>query len=274
MAKTIRVTVALALSLAAAVLFFSCTATGPGGQQSLILISTDQEVAVGKQMDQKLRETEKILPDTLWQNYLNEVGQKIVGVSDRKDLPFHFAVIESDQVNAFATPGGYVYFYTGLLRQMETESEMAAVMAHEISHVVARHGVKRLQTVMGISVVLDMALGGKSENTKKLAKTALGLVMTGYSRSQESEADNFGITYMTRAGWDPHGAISMFEKLASMSGGQETGFFEKLTSDHPDTQSRIASAKTEVSGMNPLPAHLILDRPKYRDMKKRLAAIK
>jgi predicted Zn-dependent protease len=270
MLKTTFSLICAALTMAAAMQFLSCTATGPGGQKALILFTTDQEVAMGVQMDQQLRQTEKILPDTMWQNYLAGVGQKIVAVSDRKDLTFHFAVIESDQINAFATPGGYVYFYTGILREMDTESEMAAVMAHEISHVVARHGIRRMQTAMGATVLLDLALGGKSENTKQLAQTGLGLVMTGYSRSQESEADNFGITYMTRAGWDPHGAIAMFEKLAEMSGGQGGGVFESLTSDHPDTQSRINAATAEVAKMSPLPAKIALDSPKYQAMKKRL----
>ena len=270
MLKTVTAFALAALATGAAAVLFSCTTTGPGGQQAFILISTDQEVAIGLQMDQQLRQTEKILPDTMWQNYMNSVGQRIVAVSDRKDLTFHFAVIESDQINAFATPGGFVYFYTGLLRQMEKESEMAAVMAHEISHVVARHGVRRMQTAMGASVLLDLALGGKSENTKQLVQTGLGLVMTGYSRSQESEADNFGITYMTRARWDPHGAIFMFEKLAEMSDGQGGSIFESLTSDHPDTQSRIDATAAQVAKMKPLPPKVILDSPKYQVMKKRL----
>jgi predicted Zn-dependent protease len=252
-------------------LIVSCVTTGPGGQKSFILVSSEQEVSVGAAMDVKLRETEKLLPDSLWQMYLAGIGQKIVGVCDRKDITFHFAVIESDQVNAFAAPGGFVYFYTGLLREMDKESEIAAVMAHEISHVVARHGVKRLQSVMGASIVMDLALGGKSENTKALAGAALGVIFAGYSRSQESEADNFGITYMARAGWDPNGAIAMFQKLSELTGNRSEDFFEKLSSDHPDTQSRIAAARQQVAGMN-LSANLTLNTPKFIEMKKRLPA--
>ena len=123
----------------------SCATTGPGGNKSLIIIPTSQEVAIGEGMAQQVEEQEKVLPDVAWQNYVTEIGTKIVSVCDRKDIEYHFTVIESDVANAFAAPGGYVYFYTGLLRSMDNEAELAAVMAHEISHVVARHGIKRLQ---------------------------------------------------------------------------------------------------------------------------------
>jgi len=259
----------LLIGLAVA-LGLSCATTGPGGQKSLILISSDQEVSIGKEMDQQVRSSEKILNDSLWQIYISEMGQKVVAVSDRKDLPYHFAVIESDQVNAFATPGGFVYVYSGLIREVDQESELAAVMAHEISHVVGRHGIKRLQLAMGATILLDLALGQKSQNTQALAQAALGIILQGYSRSEESEADNFGITYMTRAGWNPNGAVAMFEKLAALSGNQPEGFFEKLSSSHPDTQSRIAAAKSEISRMPPLSAGLTENTPRFEQLKKRL----
>lgn len=260
------------LLMLAALLAVSCAVTGPGGQKSLILVSTDQEISIGAQMDQQVRGSEKILADTAWQNYLNTMGQQIVAKTERKDLPFHFTVIESDQVNAFATPGGYVYCYTGLIRSCDKEAELAAVLAHEISHVVARHGVKRLQTVMGAEIVLSLALGGKSAATQNLAATALGIVLQGYSRTQEADADNFGVTYMTRSGWDPNGAVLMFEKLAELGGNQSTSIFEQLASDHPDTQDRIAKTKAGIAAMNPLPKGLNLDSSRFQQLKKRLPA--
>ncbi|MDD4051465.1 MAG: M48 family metallopeptidase [candidate division Zixibacteria bacterium] len=258
--------------LAVIILAMSCATTGPGGQKSFILVSTEQEISIGQQMDQQVRGSEKILADTAWQNYVNDVGRKIVSTTERSDLPFQFAVIESDQVNAFATPGGYVYFYTGILRTCDKEAELVAVMAHEISHVVARHGVKRLQTVMGAEIVLSLALGGKSEMTQSLAETALGIVMQGYSRSQENEADNFGVTYMTRSGYDPNGTILMFEKLVQSGDGGTAGIFESLTSSHPDTQDRINKTKAEIAAMKPLPAGLSMDSQRYQQLRKRLPA--
>lgn len=265
----------IAACAAAAVLMLllaACATTGPGGKKSLILVSTEQEISIGQQMDQQVRGTEKMLADTAWQNYVNDVGRRIVAKTERSDLPFQFAVIESDQVNAFAAPGGYVYFYTGLLRTCTKEAELVAVMAHEISHVVGRHSVKQLQTAMGAEIVLTLALGGKSETTQNLAGTALGIVLQGYSRSQETEADNFGVLYMTRCGYDPNGAVSMFEKLAQLGDGGGQSIFEKLASSHPDTQDRIAKTKTEIAGMRPLPSGLVMDSPRYQQLHKRLPA--
>jgi len=124
----------------------ACATTGPGGKKDLIIISDSQEISLGSEFDQQVRQENKILDNQQWQDYFNEMGQKIVAVSDRKDIEYHFTVIESDDLNAFATPGGYVYIYTGLLKLMQSEAELAAVTAHEISHVVARHGVKNLQS--------------------------------------------------------------------------------------------------------------------------------
>ncbi len=256
--------------MTAVIIIASCATTGPGGQKSLILISTNQEMSIGQEMDQQLRGTDTILADPVWQEYINDLGQRIVAVSDRNDLPFHFAVIESDQINAFAAPGGYVYFYTGLIREMDKESELAAVMAHEISHVVARHSIRQLQTAMGTSVVLQLALGKKSENTQALAGAALGIMMSGYSRAHETEADKFGAIYMARAGWNPNGMLLMFDKLNQLSGSHQMDLFEMLAASHPATDDRIAATKAEIAGMGNSLSGLVMDTPRFQQMKKRL----
>jgi predicted Zn-dependent protease len=258
------------LLIAALFAFQSCATTGPGGKKSLILISSNQEISIGQGLNQELQQSEKWLDDPDWQAYINELGQKIVAVSDRKDIEYKFAVIESDQINAFAAPGGYLYFYTGLIKRMDNEAELVAVVAHEISHVVARHSVKRLQSVMGISLVMDLALGEKSDQTKALAGTALGVVMSGYSRSNEHEADDFGLTYMVRAGWDPDGMITMFEKLRAMSNDDNAGFFEMLASSHPQASDRISSTRERVQRLQPLSPNLTLNTQKFTNLKGRL----
>ncbi len=254
--------------------FVSCATTGPGGQKSLILIPTSQEIAIGQSLDQQVRQTETILDDSLWQGYISDIGQRIVAVSDRSELPFQFAVIESDQINAFAAPGGYVFFYTGLIHEMKSESELAAVMAHEISHVVARHSIKQLQSVLGVSVVLELALGESSETTQVLAGSALGIMMSGYSRSMETEADRFGTIYMTRAGWHPQGMVAMFQTLDELSGHHEMGFFEMLAASHPPTNDRIAATREQIADMTGLSPQLVMDTPRFQQMKKRLPAKK
>lgn len=262
--------------LALSILTLSCATTGPGGKQSLIIIPTSQEVAIGQGMAEQVEKEEKILADTVWQNYLNDVGQKIAAVSDRKDIKYYFKVIESDQINAFAAPGGYIYFYTGLLREMDNEGEMAAVMAHEISHVVGRHSIKRLQTALGVATAYQLVFG--EDGTSDVLNVAIGvgmnLLMADYSRDNEREADQYGIHYMVKAGYDPQGAIGMFEKLAALGGGGEYSVFEKLASSHPETQERIRNAKTQIASMQPLPTGLTLGQTRYEQMLKRLPAKK
>jgi predicted Zn-dependent protease len=264
------------LFLSLGLLIVSCTTTGPGGKTSFIVIPTSQEVAIGQGMADEVSKTEKKLQDTVWQKYLNEVGQKIVAVCDRKDITYQFTVIESDQVNAFAAPGGYVYFYTGLLREMKSESEMAAVMAHEISHVVGRHGIKRVQSAMGVALAYQLVFG--KDNSSAAVDAAIGigmgLLFAGYSRDAEREADQFGIHYMVKAGYNPQGAVAMFETLARIGGSGQASVFEKLASSHPETQERIANANKQISEMSPLPTGLTDGKNRYETMLKRLPAKK
>ncbi len=257
------------LCIAILLLLVACVTTGPGGKKSFILMSTDQELQIGMGMAEEIAKSEKRLPDETWQRYLNDVGQKIVKVSDRRDIEYHFTVIESDEMNAFATPGGYVYFYTGLLKSIANEGEMAAVMAHEISHVVARHGVKRVQTAMGAAMALQLIAGeGGSELMNAAINVGMGLLMAGYSRDAEREADRYGIIYMKAAGYDPNAAITMFEKLAA-AGGSGGGVFESMVSSHPETQERIANARAEITQLGG-GAGLTVNQKKYQDMKARL----
>lgn len=256
------------------VLIASCVTTGPGGKTSLILIPEKQEVAIGAGMAGEIATTEKRLPDALWQNYLNEVGQKIVAVCDRRGIEYHFTVIESDQINAFAAPGGYIYFYTGLLWEMDNESQMAAVMAHEISHVVARHGAKRLQTALGIALAMELAGGNESSKTLQAAVgVGMGLALAGYSRQNEREADDYGLTYLIRAGYDPHGMEGMLNKLAVL-GSRDSNVFERLVSSHPETEERIRNSRQRVVAMSNLPDNLISGKKRYQEMLRRLPQAK
>jgi len=152
---------------------------------------------------------------------------------------------------------------------MDNEAELAAVMAHEISHIVARHGTKRLQTAMGVALLQQLVLGESSEALNAAVGIALGLSFANYSRENEREADAYGIEYMTQAGYNPNGSITMFEKLAGMSDGSPD-FFESLTMSHPETQERIANAKAQINSMRGLSNGLSFNPDKYRQMKARL----
>ena len=231
----------------------------------MIVIPTSQEVAIGQAMAQEIAVTEKPLPDSLWQDYLDEVGQRLVAVCDRRDISYRFTVIESDQINAFAAPGGYIYFYTGLLGLMETEAELAAVMAHEV----ARHGIKRLQAAMGVSLAYELAMGNRATETLEAAvSVGMGLLFASYSRGNERQADDYGMTYMVRAGYDPAAMETMFNKLAAS--GHEQNAFERMISSHPETQDRIREARTHLAGLQPLPEGLEQGRERYQRMLARL----
>ena len=253
------------------VFLLSCATTGPGGKTSLIVIPTSQEVGIGAGMAEQVEASDTILNDQVWQDYLTEVGQKIVAVCDRQDIEYQFKVIQSDQINAFAAPGGYVYFYTGLLREMSSEAEMAAVMAHEISHVVARHGVKRLQSALGVAVAYELAFGGEGAGKAMDAAIGMGmgLIFAGYSRSAEREADQYGIHYMVKAGYDPQGALGMFTTLARLGGDGSLNVFEGLASSHPETKERFANATSQIASMQPLPSGLTMNESRYQQMLKR-----
>jgi len=253
-----------------ALLVAGCVTTGPGGQKSFVVISTDQEVSMGKEMDAELKTQEKLLADSAWQKYLAGIGRRIVAVSDRRDLEYEFNVIESDQINAFAAPGGFVYFYTGILSEIDNEAQVAAVMAHEISHVVARHGIKKLQTVLGLSVLLQIALGDAGQLTQQAVGVVLGLAINGYGRSMELEADRYGVDYMARAGYNPRGAVEMFQKLADLSGGGQQGVFEKISSTHPETAERVAKINEQIGAMPPSTNSLPLYPERYLQMRTRL----
>jgi predicted Zn-dependent protease len=259
----------LILVVSSLLILYNCATTGPGGKKSLILISTDQEVSIGSQMAAQVEQENKFVDDTVVQNYFNEIGQRTARVSDRSDLEYHFKVIESDEINAFAAPGGFIYFYSGLLKLMENEAELAAVTAHEISHVVARHGIKRMQQVIGLSILLDLALGKSSQATQQAVALGIGLALQGYSRENESEADEFGVLYMTKAGYNPQGMVDIFEKLGQLDPSGRN-FLEQLAASHPTAEERIAHTKQNISRLGYDHSGLPVYQERYQQMKAHL----
>ncbi len=228
------------------VLMFSCVTTGPGGKKSLILIPTETEVEIGKEVVKDVESTEKVLSNTQVQNYVNKIGKKVAKVCDRKDVKYTFKVLDSEEINAFACPGGYIYIYAGLMKMMDNEAQLAAVLAHEVGHVVARHSVKRLQAVYGYSILMEVALGDKMGKTaQQMVDAAAGLILLGYGRDNEYEADNYGILYEKKAGYNPKGMIQLFNKFKTME-GKPPSTFEKLLSSHPPAKDRIGNGNKQI----------------------------
>ncbi len=224
----------------------TCVTTGPGGKKSLVLIPTDSEVEIGKEVAKEVEATEKVLNNSTVQNYVNTIGQKIAKKCDRKDVKYTFKVLDSDEINAFACPGGYIYIYSGLMKMMDNEAQLAAVLAHEVGHVVARHSMKRLQAVYGYSLVMEIALGDKMGKTaRQIVDASAGLILQGYGRENEYEADNLGVLYEKKAGYNPNGMVQLFTKFKQME-GKPPNAFEKLLSSHPPASDRIGNANKKI----------------------------
>jgi predicted Zn-dependent protease len=236
----------------------------------MILISTADEVAIGKQMAQEVEAKEAVLADAVVQSYVSQVGNKVAQASDRKDLAWHFKVIRNKEVNAFALPGGYVYVYTGLLKGMDSEAELAGALGHEIGHVVARHSVKKLQTTYGLDILMQIAGVQQMNNAAQVAiQMGSVLVLQGYSREDEFEADYDGTYYEYKAGYNPTGMKNLLTRLKSLE-TQEPGALEKLLATHPPTSDRIAQVDSVIVKLPANAKSLPIGRESFQPILNRL----
>jgi Zn-dependent protease with chaperone function len=231
---------AIGWALAIAALGTACLHTSEGVAK--VLVSDEEEKQLGDQVKQELdKQGTKYVQDPQVVQYVQGVAKKIF-VSADKDRPgvaWHVYVIDDPkQVNAFATPGGNLFVYTGLLMAADNEAELAGVWGHEAGHVVARHSARQMVDAMGLETVIGMALGQNPNQVAELAATlaAKGALLS-YSREDESAADEYGARYASAAGYDPHGLITFFQKLQKMEG--EVPAFSQYLSDHPLTADRI-----------------------------------
>jgi len=206
--------------------------------------STEKEVRLGRELAAEVDRQAKFVDDPVITEYINRVGQNIVLHSDTK-IPFTIKVIDSDEVNAFALPGGFFYVNKGLILAADNEAEVAGVMAHEIAHVAARHAVENQAKMslmeylaMGTSIFLGGIPGMVFQNTAGLGM--LGIFMK-FSRGAEEEADKLGVQYMYAAGYDPSAMATMFEKLEAKN-KKKPGFISKAFASHPAPPDRRASA--------------------------------
>jgi predicted Zn-dependent protease len=246
----------------------SCVTTGPGGKTDIILISTAEEVEIGRQVASEVEAEERLLRNSTVQNYVNGVGQRIARVCDRRDVEYKFKVIEKNEINAFACPGGFIYIYTGLLEILDNEAQLAGVLAHEVSHVVARHSVKKLQNIYGYSILVQIALGDKVEGIAgDIANVAITLILQGYSRENEFEADRYGILYARKAGYNPTGMIQVFEKFKKMEGDPPPAILQ-LFNSHPPAAERIRKGESQISRVGGTGLPYYADR--YKNIKSQL----
>ena len=240
-------------SLAASLFLFSESAAEYNlatKKEEHLLFGTAREVKIGRSLAGKVEEKYEICQDVEIQKRVEEIGQKLVSVCDRKDITYFFAVLEGERANAFALPGGYVYVNKGLIERIDSDDEIAGVLAHEIGHIVARHSIKRLQTTLGYSLISLLALAAtKDVRFKRGADLAFGQIMLGYSREDEFLADRLAVKYMRKSGYNPEAVITLLEKLKQIEkDAPRRPLVVNYLRSHPYLPERIAAAKQIIYG--------------------------
>jgi len=238
------------------------------------LYSLEHEIAIGKAYSQQVERTAKLVDDPVITEYVNRVGQNLVRNSDCK-VPFTIKVIDSDEVNAFALPGGFFYVYTGLMLQADEESELAGVMGHEIAHVCLRHGTRNMSKadLMQIAMIPAMIFlpgGWAGYGIYEGIVNVVPLAFLKFSRDDEREADYFGLQYMYHAGYDPNSYITFFERIRQME-KRSPGSIPRVFADHPPTDERIEKSQHEISAILPARENYIVTTSEFDSVKARLA---
>jgi len=238
--------------------------------------SLDKQVAMGRAYSQQVEHSAKLVSDPLVTEYVNRIGQNLVRNSDAK-VPFTIKVIDTDELNAFALPGGFFYVNSGLILAADNEAELAGVMAHEIAHVAACH-VAREQTRGNIvnlaSIPLIFIPGGWAvyEGTQAAMSIGVPLTFMKFSRNFEAQADFLGMEYMYKAGYDPQSFISFFEKIEAQE-KKKPGTIAKAFASHPMTDDRVAAAQQELKTVLPARPEYVVDTSEFQQVKSRLASI-
>ncbi len=236
--------------------------------------SLETEIRMGKQYAMQVENSVKLVQDPVVNEYVNRIGQNLVRNSDAK-VPFTIKVIDSDEVNAFALPGGFFYVNSGLILAADEEAELAGVMAHEISHVAARHGMRQM-TRANIAQIATIPLifvgGGIGYGIYEAAGLGLPLTFMKFQRNFEAEADYLGLQYMYKTGYDPQAFISFFEKIQAKE-KKKPGTISKAFASHPQTPDRIAASQKEIATILPARPQYIVTTSEFDDVKARLAMI-
>jgi predicted Zn-dependent protease len=238
--------------------------------------SLEHEIALGKSLAQEVERSSKLIDDPVVTEYVNRVGQNLVRNSDAR-VPFTIKVIDSDEVNAFALPGGFFYVNSGLILRAQEESELAGVMAHEISHVCARHGTKNATKgqAMQLAMIPLMLLGPggwAGYGIYEAASLAIPVTYLKFSRDAEREADFLGVQYMYKAGYDPNSYVTFFERIQADE-KRRPGTIPKVFSTHPPTPDRIENTQKEIARILPNRPEYIVTTSEFDSVKSRLRNI-
>ena len=238
--------------------------------------SLEKEIALGKQLATEVERQAKIVDDPIIAEYINRVGQNIVRNSDAK-VPFTIKVLDTEEVNAFALPGGFFFVNSGLILKADTEAELAGVMAHEIAHVACRHATRQ-QTkgdLMEIGAIAGSMLTGWTWTGYAIRQgmsLAIPLTMLQFTRAEERQADHFGLQYLYKSGYDPRSFVDFFEKIETME-KRKPGSIAKVFMTHPMNDDRIKAAQQEIQTELKPKDEYVVNTSEFNDVKGRLAML-
>jgi len=218
------------------------------GKKEFIFISTSEEITLGHDVHKKLKQKYKESNQTEKIQRINRIGRRLAQVSDRQDYQYHFYLIEEDELNAFTTPGGNIYLFTGLVDRLESDEQIASVIAHEIGHCAARHTIKKFQAAMGYNFIGGLVLGQVAgEQAQEIVSMSSNMIMnvvfSAYGRKDEYEADRLGIKYLYLASFDPQVTVETLGILEQESKG---GGAPLMLRSHPYLSERIKAAQQEI----------------------------
>ena len=236
--------------------------------------STDSEIKMGRMYAAEIEKSTKFITDPVIVEYVNRVGQNIVKNSDCK-VPFTIKVIDSDEINAMALPGGFFYVNSGLILNADEEAELAGVMAHETAHVCAHHAAREMTRAnyAQLGTIPLIFIGGwTGYGIYEAASIGIPMTFLHFSREFESQADYLGIQYMYRAGYDPQAFVTFFEKIQALE-KRKPGAVAKVFSDHPQTPDRIEHSQEEIARILPARDEYTVTTSEFDDIKSRLARI-
>jgi len=257
-------------ALLAALLLVNCAQNPVSGRHDFVMISEQEEIAIGRREDPKVaQEYGGLYGAPALQQYVDQIGQRLAAVSHRPQLQYSFRVIDSPMINAFALPGGYIYITRGILNYLNSEAELAAVLGHEIGHVTARHSVQQISAAQGANIAVTIASifvpGLQNQAAQSLVNLLGGALLSGYGREHELEADRLGAEYLARAGYDPQAMIrvvgvlknqELFDREVAKAEGRQPQSYHGVFASHPDADTRLQQVVGEATK---------LTRPDARD---------
>jgi len=253
------------LSIALAVTVTACATNPATGKRQFSLMSEEQEIAAGQQNDVEVRREMGVYDDRALEEYITTTGMRLAQMSERPNLPWHFTVVDVPAINAFALPGGYIYITRGILVFLDDESQLAGVLGHEIGHVTARHAEQQYSKSTGaeLGLILGSIFVPQARPFGQLAESGLGLLFLKNSRDDEVQADQLGVKYAARAGWDPAGVPRMLTTLGRIEEASDEKGVPNWLATHPAPEDRVQRVQAAVQQAEAGGTRPVTDREPY-----------